>query len=226
MGTRIKANRRRKRKVRKIDETGKPPFSAKGFTMPDGQKNVMWVSNDLPAEIAEQFMHRVIQIETQHKNAKRTTLWKKLSCLGLDLLPPEQLDDSSLGVKLQELVNHLAGIRRFLEHTDHLSDRELYKKLYLEILPKKIEDAPYSANDWIMISTISGNSREERHIHLLYYASEEERINWAKDNPAEELPSLQAPPYDRDRYLPGPYTAVPSVLPTFTVSPVSNFQFK
>ncbi|MBN1942904.1 MAG: hypothetical protein JW849_06375 [Phycisphaerae bacterium] len=40
------------------------------------------------------------------------------------------------------------------------------------------------------------------YLHIKYYANEQERQQWAKDFPLDEMPDRETPPYDRDRLLP------------------------
>lgn len=49
---------------------------------------------------------------------------------------------------------------------------------------------------------IGGGSEEDNQIYLRYYATEDERADWKRQFPEDELPSRAKPPYDRDRLLP------------------------
>src|SRR5689334_22636676 len=82
-----------------------------------------------PAQI-EEFWQHVLDYEA----APETTDYEQLTRDGIDLPAPEELDDSALSEKLEEVVLALAWRHTFLVSTDHLSDRELYEKLWEESL--------------------------------------------------------------------------------------------
>ena len=52
---------------------------------------------------------------------------------GISLPPPDELADSALNAELCEVINALALMGAYLEHTDHLSDRELYLLLWGDV---------------------------------------------------------------------------------------------
>lgn len=54
-----------------------------------------------------------------------TPLCDTLAEIGIALPPPEDLTDGQLSAKLWEVIEALAFLGAYLEHTDHLSDREL-----------------------------------------------------------------------------------------------------
>jgi hypothetical protein len=80
-----------------------------------------------------------------------------------------------------------------LDYTDHLSDRQLYCLIFRDILPsqeKKIEQSK-SYLHWDC-ADVSGDPQ----IWLRYYASEEDRENWAEEF-GEPLPRREPPPHPR-----------------------------
>jgi len=125
--------------------------------------------------------------------------------MGIALPPPEDLTDGQLSAKLWEVIEALAFLGAYLEHTDHLSDRELYSQLWNEELREAslfLPDDPDSA--W-HIDFIGSGSEEDVALYLTYYADEEERQDWAKDWWDGPLPSPKPRPHDRDRHLPQPH---------------------
>ena len=111
----------------------------------------------------------------------------------LRLPSPDHLSDRELRDVLWETIHKLFDKRIVLDFTDHLSDRELYRVIYRDILPsheKKI-DSPHNYLHWDCAD--AGGDPET---WLRYYATAEEREDWAEDLPAP-LPPHEAPPYPR-----------------------------
>jgi hypothetical protein len=107
---------------------------------------------------------------------------------------PESLDDARLHDMLWDSVQKLYDRRIVLDFTDHLSDRQLYTLIYRDILPayeKRIEQASHYLH-WDCADT--GGDTE---IWLRYYASDEERRNWA-ESCSDDLPDPEAPPFPRN----------------------------
>jgi hypothetical protein len=95
---------------------------------------------------------------------------------------------------LWETIQKLFEKRVVLDFTDHLTDRELYCLIVRDILPspeKKIDNSS-SYLHWDC-SDASGDAQ----LWLRYYATAEEREQWAGDF-GETLPSHEEPPYRRD----------------------------
>lgn len=132
--------------------------------------------------------------------ANETTLWDTLSSSGITLPTPQELDDVSLGKKLWEVIEAMALAGAYLDHTDHLSDRDLYTWLWSDCLREPTELLPESG--FVLISPIGGCSEEDDQIYLRYYADEEVRKLRAREYD-EPLPPRENPPFDRDRRLPG-----------------------
>ena len=96
----------------------------------------------MPADMEEEFLRQVLEYE----NAEPTTLFRLLENSGLDIPPPDQLDDDAVTIKLKEIVERMATLGAYLLHTDHLTDRELYVYLFADglreeavLFPKKPE---------------------------------------------------------------------------------------
>lgn len=112
----------------------------------------------------------------------------------LQLPPPEKLDDLELHQLLWETIHKLFEARIVLDFTDHLNDRELYRLIYRDILPsheKKI-DSPDNYVHWDCADVGNGDPD----IWLRYYATEQDRADWADDLPSP-LPEHEDPPYPR-----------------------------
>ena len=84
------------------------------------------------------------------------------------------------------LLDHLASVGIVVEFADHLSDRELYAWLlesgHLEAHIALLPDS------FLHIDVIGSGSDEDNCLYLTYYASDEERAEWKRQFPDDELP--------------------------------------
>lgn len=156
-------------------------------------------AGSVPADVVEGFWKNVADFES----APETSPSEQLARAGVELPPPESLDDATLPAKLWELIHALAARNIFLENTNHLSDRELYTALVQKHLREATKD--FSAPGWNQhVDVIGGGSPEDIATHLRYYADDEYRDYWARSWPNDVIPPKEKPPYDRDRHLPRP----------------------
>jgi hypothetical protein len=153
---------------------------------------------DYPTEVEEQFWKNVVAFE----QATWSQPFQVLTESGISLPSPDELDDTELKTKLWEVINALALVREYLDHTDHLSDRELYAQLWYDSLREAMVLHPDDANFACHIDIIGSGSEEDNNIYLKYYADEDERNRWAKEWPDERVPNQEQLPFDRDRHLP------------------------
>ncbi|MEX0585158.1 MAG: hypothetical protein WD176_00845, partial [Pirellulales bacterium] len=112
----------------------------------------------------------------------------------LKLPHPNTLSDDELHDVLWATIQKLYDKQIILEFTDHLSDRQLYKVIYCDILPapEKKLDVPGNFLHWDCAD--AGGDPE---VWLRYYASEEERIDWAETY-EDPLPPAEPPPHPRN----------------------------
>ncbi len=159
------------------------------------------VGSGLPPEIEEQFLRHVLACELEEEGGP--PLLEQLRSVGVEVAPPDELDDERLPAKLREVIDGLATLRVYLSSTDHLSDRDLYRYLWKDVLPQPtlIDDDPRSAWHY---GVVGGGSDEDIAIYLRYYADSEERARWATDFPDMDIPTQERRPFDRDRHLPRP----------------------
>jgi hypothetical protein len=120
---------------------------------------------------------------------------------GVEIPDEDSLDDAALHERLWILIHAMAGIGMYLESTDHLNDRELYRHLVTEALVEETM-LPLSANGAWHLSPIGGCSEEDLEVYYRFYADEEDRRLLAVDG--VELPPHETLPHDRDRLLPQP----------------------
>lgn len=163
-----------------------------------GEEMTVWENPDTPPNITEQFWSNVLAYET----AGQTTHYRQLQEDGLELPPPDELDDAALTAKLWEVIHALARRNVFLSQTDHWSDRELYEHLYHETLHEITADFAPNSGWNCHIDFLSSGSDEDNELYLKFYADEEWRARWHKDWPEDIIPPHVDPPYDRDRTLP------------------------
>lgn len=111
----------------------------------------------------------------------------------LTLPLPGGLNDDELHDLLWITIQRLYDKQIILDFTDHLSDRQLYKMIYCDILPspEKKLDMPGNFLHWDCAD--AGGDPE---VWLRYYASEEERLDWA-DTYHDPLPPSEQPPFPR-----------------------------
>lgn len=107
----------------------------------------------------------------------------------LVLPKPESLSDAELTSLLNDTLCRLYEQRVVLEFTDHLSDRQLYCLIFRDILPsyeKKI-DLPRNYLHWHCLDESDIES------WLRYYATSDERAQWAEETGSVPPPSAIAP---------------------------------
>jgi hypothetical protein len=154
--------------------------------------------DSMPADMEEEFLRHVLEYES----AEPISVLRLLENSGLEVPPPDQLDDAALVVKLKEIVERMASLGAYLLHTNHLSERALYEYLYHDGLREEAVLFPENPTYAYMIDITGSGSDEDNQIFLKYYAGEDYRRRWAKDWPDDPMPEHEDPPFDRDRYLP------------------------
>jgi len=162
-----------------------------------GGEMIMGGSEDVPPSLEEAFLERVCAFE----KAEYDTNFNRLVRAGVAMPPSAELDDASLGEKLEEVIGSLATMRCFFYQTDHLSDRELYEWLWSDGLREETPDLSHIGGAW-HTSPIGAGTDEDIAIHLKYYADAEERRRWKEEYPDDPLPPHCPLPCDRDRNLP------------------------
>jgi hypothetical protein len=152
----------------------------------------------MPADMEEEFLRHVLEYES----AEPISLLQLLENSGLKVTAPDQLDDDDLSVRLKAIIERMATLGAYLLHTDHLSDRALYEYLFHDGLREEAVLFPENPSYAYMIDLVGSGSEEDNQTYLKYYADEKYREQWATDWPDDRIPEREAPPFDRDRFLP------------------------
>jgi hypothetical protein len=137
-----------------------------------------------------------------------TTQFQQLLDAGIQLPEPETIADADIRTKLWEVIAGMEKLRAFLHQTNHLSDRELYSKLWHEVLrvdTPAIDEVGFSSEIHLLHL---GEDDADTKLYFKYYAGEEERDIWAPDLSADLMPPREEPPFHRDDLLPGPHYTV------------------
>ncbi|TWT76633.1 hypothetical protein CA13_71300 [Planctomycetes bacterium CA13] len=146
-------------------------------------------------------LHRM-PLQTENEYLASMLAWERAPALAIanwfdppmQLPAPETVSDAALPRLLQNTVERLYGEKVVLKFTDHLSDRELYKIIYRDILPscEKKLDIPGKFLEWRCV--------EDNETWLRYYASPVERRRFQEEHDID-LPPSQQPELKRN--LPG-----------------------
>jgi hypothetical protein len=132
-------------------------------------------------------------------HAPWTTNLDQLREIGIDPPMPEAIGDEEIGAVLDAVIEGLAVLQVFLLHTDHLDDRECYRRLRLDVLHDRVRDVPPATGSREWIDLAGGTDRSA---HLAVHATDAERASL-------EAAGVIVPPRmrrlaDRDRLLPRP----------------------
>lgn len=106
---------------------------------------------------------------------------------------PDALSDKDLHLILWDVIHKLYEKRIVLDFTDHLSDRQFYTLIFRDILPAREKKLDWPGNYLHWDCTGPYGDPE---IWLRYYATEEERQDWAATY-RQPLPPTCPLPYPR-----------------------------
>lgn len=157
-------------------------------------------STEIDPELELAFLEQIYAIEAE----PCVTYAHQLIGKGIELPAPENLDGEALHHKLWEVINGLASLRVFIEHTGHLEDRELYQKLWSDSLNEFTWDMSHCCNGAMHLDLLGGGSEEDTITWLSFYADKEQREEWKTQFPGEPLPQCKNLRCDRDKKLPKP----------------------
>jgi hypothetical protein len=118
---------------------------------------------------------------------------------GIEMPPPDELDDKKLIAKLWDVIHALLSRSIIICNTDHLDDRELYTLLWKEFLHEVHVITP---NDALYIDATRTGPDDGMPIYLKYYATESQRELYSEIHPDFEMPDHVEPPRRRDHLIP------------------------
>lgn len=147
------------------------------------------------------FLERVIAWEEGPFSTHRAWLARQ----GFMFSSPESVEPSRLKHELWRSIESLAEVARvFLYHTNHLSDAELYAKIWSEVLENEGPDFARTQDDACHhdFADYSTGSAEDERTWLTFYASEDERREHLQNFPETQLPPRKCTPFRRNHRLP------------------------
>jgi len=163
-----------------------------------GGELLMGLGTDLDSKAAEAFWRHVLECE-QEPNGTR---FAQLVDAGVELPAPDSLDDVMVHRKLWEVIGKLGEFGVYLDHTNHLNDRELYAILWDDLLRQEDVILPPDPRSACYLDILGRCSEEDITLTHKYYSDEAEREMWREEFPNDPMPDHEDPPHDRDRHLP------------------------
>ncbi len=138
-------------------------------------------------------------LQTENEYLSSILAWERAPALPirdwfnppLQIPPPESLAGETLAVILQQTIERLYSQAIVLTCTDHLSDHQLYRMIYRDILPcceKKIDAAG---------KRLEYRCVEDTETWLTFYADAVERRRFQEEHQVE-LPAARKPHFPRD----------------------------
>jgi hypothetical protein len=131
---------------------------------------------------------------------------QQLAELNIPLLPPAEVTDETLTPILWELLHNLSLQGFYVQHSDHLSDRELYAELWERGLRDPAHLPGRNPRGGWFHDFLGSWGEEDMQLWLRYYATDDDRAKHAKEYSKSKLPPKEKPPCNRDWRLPkGPF---------------------
>ena len=165
------------------------------------------------SELRQQFEDEYKEFERRmelFENGPTTTNFQQLLADGIAL--PEPDSNPRRGCRLQVVAgdSRTRAVARIHSHqTDHLSDRELYGKLWHEVLRTEVPAIDLIGfNTHVRLTSI--DDEQEICLYLTYYADDKDRQSWLEEFPGYEMPAHEDPAYSRDWRLPTPNAPPPA----------------
>jgi hypothetical protein len=126
----------------------------------------------------------------------------ELASRGVTVRAPDEIPPNELAAEICRIAGELARLRVFLEHTDHLTDEELYRRLWDETLHGWSFISPDDPMGATHVDFVGSGSDEDHLAWLTYYADDAGRAEAQSWEPGLRLPERKTPPFDRSATLP------------------------
>src|SRR4029079_14438198 len=97
------------------------------------------------------------------------------------------LNDHALSAKLRQVIVGLARFHVFINGTDHMSDRDLYSRLWNDSLREEIPEGAENDGGNFHVDLSIGETED---VFLRYYADQETRSKWLRE--LAQTPSRRA----------------------------------
>jgi hypothetical protein len=131
---------------------------------------------------------------------------QQLAAKNIPLLPPAEITDETLTPILWELLHNLSLQGFYIQHSDHLSDRELYAELWERGLRDPAHLPGRNPRGGWFHDFLGSWGDDDMQLWLRFYATDDERAKHAKEYPKDKLPPKEKPQCNRDWRLPkGPF---------------------
>jgi hypothetical protein len=143
-----------------------------------------------------------MSLRTENEYLESMLAWERAPALPiaswftpeLEIPSPDHLDDEELTLVLNQTIERLFSQRVVLRYTDHLSDRDLYKIIYRDVLTccEKKVDLPGKSLEWRCV--------EDNETWMRFYANAVDRRRYQEEHDVE-IPPSETPQHTRS--LPG-----------------------
>jgi len=149
-----------------------------------------------PPEIEESFLEHVLWFE----QASRQPIRKRLADVGVVLMDPDQLSDKDITQQMWDAIQALVSLHIIPSYTDHLSDRQVYIRLWHIIRSGETATPDFFSRGWYIDFT--GQGERGLDVYVKFYADADERREYQCRFPNHPFPDHCEPPYNRDHLIP------------------------
>lgn len=164
-------------------------------------EELMMPQNNLQAASFKELKSKAAMLEHFLKVEKGVgpTIAQRLIENGIQLPNPESLDDDQVTKKLWEVIYGMADLCHLINHTCHLSDRELYEYLWSDLLNKA---SSTMGPDLGILAELHQVADFDSIAYFKYYEDEIDIEYFQCIHPDEPLPKQEPLPYPREGRLP------------------------
>ena len=163
------------------------------------ERGGLWESD--PDYVSQAMLENFARNVLAHHQEGGPTLWDHLRRRNHEFPDPDLMSAETLARKLWELIKILSELGVYLQTTNHLSDRELYRRLYHEVL---YDTHPViDLKGVVHVNMLDFSKEGDMLAFYRYYLEDDEKDDWFDFFPDQPIPKTSKPPYDRDRLLPG-----------------------